>query len=153
VLDFLRLSQEEGPLLDYKQADRSSGGVPDSTFETIVAFANTYRGLLILGVRMQLFALLPNTLSGKHSCAEPPASALFSGAIPEVYLLEVCGGSGEGGASEPASGGDGSAAPSRKHHIDVGDIGVTRIHSSAEYAPLREQDAWPTSDSGTEASE
>jgi hypothetical protein len=46
------------------------------------------------------------------------------------YMEEVeeGGADGEGGVSEPASGGDGSAAPSRKHHIDVGnvgDVGVT----------------------------
>jgi hypothetical protein len=46
---FLDLNTEEGPRLEYKVADRS-GGIPDSAIETIVAFANTFGGLLILGV-------------------------------------------------------------------------------------------------------
>lgn len=50
VLDFISLKEEEGPRLDYKEAEKNSNGPPQKMIDVIVAFANTQGGLLILGV-------------------------------------------------------------------------------------------------------
>lgn len=49
VNEFLQDEREEGPRLDYKVADRKKI-IPEDMIEVVCAFANTYGGLLILGV-------------------------------------------------------------------------------------------------------
>ncbi len=50
VNTFLDEELEEGPRLDYKQADPTHL-IPQDVVDVICAFANTYGGLLILGVK------------------------------------------------------------------------------------------------------
>jgi predicted HTH transcriptional regulator len=47
---FLDSDLEEGPRLDYKEADPAKV-IPEDSVEVVCAFANTYGGLLILGVK------------------------------------------------------------------------------------------------------
>lgn len=51
VRAFLDLDLEEGTRVDYKQADtRSRNGITETLYRAVTAFANTYGGLIILGV-------------------------------------------------------------------------------------------------------
>lgn len=58
---FLDLDLEEGTRLDYKEAER---GIPDTALKVIIAFANTYGGLLILGVEASKTTNRPITRKG-----------------------------------------------------------------------------------------
>ncbi|HEX8032564.1 MAG TPA: ATP-binding protein [Ktedonobacterales bacterium] len=51
VQAFLDLDQEEGPRIDYKAVDSTNRtGLPETMYRAVCAFANTYGGLIVIGV-------------------------------------------------------------------------------------------------------
>ncbi len=95
VQDFLgRIEiQEEGPRLDYKAADRNGGIPTDKVLKVIIAFANTYGGVLILGVEAEQSTNRPVRWEGvqlKNGLEETVtamcSSSIFPPVIPEVHV-------------------------------------------------------------------
>lgn len=91
---FLDLGLEEGPRLDYKATDRTDKGIPDSALKTIVAFANTYGGLLVLGVGIDKATNRPATREGlqmKSSFEEQLTSRCYGFIQPPLTPeIRVC---------------------------------------------------------------
>jgi len=95
VIDFLSRIEvnEEGPRLEYKAAD-SSGGIPhDTALKVIIAFANTYGGVLILGVEANRTTNRPVRWEGvqltkglEETVTAMCSSSIFPPVIPEVHV-------------------------------------------------------------------
>lgn len=64
VQAFLDEDVEEGLRLDYKEVERNQRGVPDSIAKEVVAFANTYGGLIIVGVGVDRATNRPTSREG-----------------------------------------------------------------------------------------
>src|SRR5260370_23472109 len=95
VIDFLSRVEvrEEGPRLDYKAAGQN-GSIPhDPALKTIIAFANTYGGVLILGVEADRMTNRPVRWDGIHlrkgleeTVTALCSSSIFPPIIPEVHV-------------------------------------------------------------------
>jgi len=95
VVDFLSRVEvnEEGPRLDYKSAN-PSGGIPnDSALKAIIAFTNTYGGVLILGVEVDRTTNRPARWEGvqlrkglEETVTAMCSSSIFPPVIPEVHV-------------------------------------------------------------------
>jgi hypothetical protein len=92
---FLDFDIEEGVRLDYKDADGSSKtGIPkDNALKVIIAFANTYGGLLILGVAADKVTNrpvgrdgLPLTRGLEETITAMCSSSITPPVIPEVRI-------------------------------------------------------------------
>src|SRR6266446_1165280 len=86
---FLDLNLEEGIRLDYKEAEKNMAGPPSSMIETIVAFANTQGGILILGVKADKVTNRPIAREGltflkKTSLEEAITSRCYNAIIPPI---------------------------------------------------------------------
>lgn len=96
VTAFLDEDVEEGLRLDYKEVDRNLRGVPDSIVKEVVAFANTYGGLIIVGVGVDKRTNRPTTRDGvallaKSGLEEQVTSLCYSGIVPPVVPdIRVC---------------------------------------------------------------
>ncbi len=95
VKDFLSRAEvnEEGPRLEYKASD-PNGGIPhDPALKVIIAFANTYGGVLILGVGADQTTNRPISWEGVHlkngleeTVTAMCSSSIFPPVIPEVHI-------------------------------------------------------------------
>jgi hypothetical protein len=95
VKDFLgRVEiQEEGPRLDYKAADRNGSIPTDKVLKVVIAFANTYGGVLILGVEAEQATNRPISWEGvqlkdglEETVTAMCSSSIFPPVIPEVHV-------------------------------------------------------------------
>ena len=58
------IGQEEGTEMEYKSA---KGGFPESFWETFSAFANTYGGIIVFGIKEKNGTLTPDGLDDSHA--------------------------------------------------------------------------------------
>jgi schlafen family protein len=144
VIDFLSRVEvnEEGPRLEYKAAD-SSGGIPhDTALKVIIAFANTYGGVLILGVEANRTTNRPVRWEGvqltkglEETVTAMCSSSIFPPVIPEVHVYPL--------KSDPALSTDDKAfvivrvAPSlAAPHADKENRFFVRVNSQCRLADL-----------------
>ena len=144
VKDFLsRVEiQQEGPRLEYKMADRSGGIPTDTALKVIIAFANTYGGVLILGVEADKTTNRPVRWEGvqlknglEEAITAMCSSSIFPPAIPEVHICPF--------KSDPALPADDKAyvivrvAPSlAAPHADKENHFFVRVNSQCRLADL-----------------
>jgi hypothetical protein len=86
---FLDENIEEGVRLDYKEADHHQHGIPKSITSEVVAFSNTYGGLIIVGVGVDKTTNRPTTREGvlllaKGSLEEQVTSLCYNSIVPPV---------------------------------------------------------------------
>lgn len=94
VRAFLDLDQEEGPRVDYKAFDSTGGrlGIPETIYRAICAFANTYGGVLIIGVSSHPRTNRPDKREGiplRSNIEEAITSKCLSQIFPPV-APEIC---------------------------------------------------------------
>lgn len=93
---FLDGKIEEGVRLDYKEAEKNQHGVPKSITNEVVAFSNTYGGLIIVGVGVDRSTNRPTTREGvillsRASLEEQVTSFCYGNIVPPVVPeIRVC---------------------------------------------------------------